>query len=72
MKHVRKGRQSRMDGFIFTPLQRQYIFGAMSGGMYIYVTRAILFLTGMPCGFQTIEYLIRRYMGIIWHGTVGE
>ncbi|KAF7925487.1 uncharacterized protein EAE97_010568 [Botrytis byssoidea] len=34
MKHVREGRQSRMNGFIFTQLQRQYIFGAISGEVH--------------------------------------
>lgn len=39
---------------------------------YRYLTRAILFPIVMPCGFQTIEYLIRGYMGMIWHGAFGE
>lgn len=105
MKSVREDRQGRKDVFIFTQLQPQYIFGAISGAMYMYVltgiisigkactldvmsmiapmplivryrslTRAILFPIGMPCGFQTIEHLIRGYMGMIWHehGTFGE
>ncbi|KAF7934679.1 uncharacterized protein EAE98_002724 [Botrytis deweyae] len=71
MKHVREDGQSRMNGFIFTQLQRQYIFGAISGDTHG-VTRAVFFPTGMPCGFKTIEYLIQRYMGTIWHGTLGE
>ncbi|ATZ50976.1 hypothetical protein BCIN_06g04350 [Botrytis cinerea B05.10] len=73
MKSVREDRQGRKDVFIFTQLQPQYIFGAISGAMYMYVLTGIISI-GMPCGFQTIEHLIRGYMGMIWHehGTFGE